>query len=220
MPTCLAPCRYGHFPIMHICIAKEIRLLPKHVGVYFLYDGNRIKCGFAGKANERPAASMREGKFDPSGTVVACITEDLLPDPAGFPESACKRNLFKKLEAECISTLCTLIYGNCIPVDLWNTQDAVLLPPEAWTVEKRDITSVAIEIVRSALYAFGFPLHMTELPFYPDLIMNSHVARTEENRKNWSKILLQESNLRKSLDAGTAPVRLINPGARLPRLNF
>lgn len=220
MPTLLEPCRYGYFPIMYVCIAKDIKLLPNHVGVYFLYDGRRLNCGFAGSADKRPAASMREKKFDPARTLVACITEGLLPDPAGFPEGACKRDLFKTLESECISTLCTLIYGNCIPVDLWNTRDAVLLPPEAWTVEKRDITSVAIEIVRSALYVFGVPPDMTELPPYPDLIMNSHVGRTEKNRRNWSNILSQEFDRRKSLDAGPSPVRIINPGAQYPRLKF
>jgi len=179
----------------------QTAFLPEVPGVYILLGGTRVYCGCAWRdLRTRTIQSITEQKF---GKDILLFPDTFLSQPDQFSD----RKTLENFEAQCISSLFTIIWGNGLPVSLTNHRHAVPLPEEAWSAEEASATGLAIKIAQSTLYLMGFPMHMVGLPYYGFLFSTMRWKLMASVKEDLTNILEKERISRCNPDNPRIPLR-------------
>ncbi|MBM2294905.1 hypothetical protein JQX09_23535 [Sulfitobacter pseudonitzschiae] len=190
--------RLGYIKALYEIPVSDLWSVHAVMGIYILRSSRRIYCGLGSNLANRIPNSLREQGF---GEFANYFTEELLYFPKDFRQV----DFMSVIEANTISALHTIIWGNGLPLRLTNKQHALLLPGAAWNSCLMLEYKLSIEIAQTVLYRMGVPRRLTELPAYmsdfPTDLGRHHAAR-------WKDIIADEVCLRKKAEC---PLFVMHP---------
>ena len=182
------------------CLDKVNKnLLPKVGGIYVLWEDGRIYCGSTDNLFRRVPESIRKQGF---GKTIFYYPEKLLI----YPGNMNSIDLLKSIEAQCISAVFTITFGNGIPFDLTNEQHACPLQPSAWRRDEMNENWLGIDIAQTVLHSVMVPDVLNLLPYYEFLFSDLSSEIRAENASRWNDIINSERDSRRKKGCQKGPL--------------